>query len=256
MMNKVWKVSWFLAGRGGALLAAVSSSLSESFQGLALWTEVTEQAVINGSSMLVWLITTQLFLKMFTPSVYQRKEPRLSQQEKQNLKKHAWNDERYCFKCGSPFSFSFYRYDDINEWLNNKEPNAFLWLLTDYLSADGLISCWVHVLYDSTAPVWDIPSGTSRLGIPVHAPRSHCFRSSTTSLLPICLLSVLSSVLFLCPLISLWGFFNAFPCPCVRVRLPSAVSLEESLPENNRLFFLLELNTLTKTFWGLRPNPD
>ena len=51
-MNEGCKVSWFLAGCGGALLAAVSSSLSESFQGLALQTEVMEQAAVNGSSML------------------------------------------------------------------------------------------------------------------------------------------------------------------------------------------------------------
>ena len=109
------------------------------------------------------------------------------------------------------------------------------------------------------------PSGTSPPGRPAWEYLST--RNDRTASAPLLLLyslsvflsfflSVLSSVLFLCPLISLWGFFNAYPCPCVRVRLPSAVSLEESLPENNRLFFLLELNTLTKTFWGLRPNPD
>ena len=138
-------------------------------------------------------------------------------------------------------SFFFFRYDDINEWLNNEEPNAFLWMLTDYLSADGLISCWVHVLYDSTAPCPGLsPPATSRPGIPVLVQRSHCFRSSATSLLPV----LLSFCSFLCSSVLSYlcvsVFFNAYSCPCVRVRLPSAVSLGESLPENNRLFFLLE----------------
>ena len=151
--------------------------------------------------------------------------------------------------------FFFFRYDDINEWLNNEEPNAFLWMLTDYLSADGLISCWVHVLYDSTAPCPGLsPPATSRPGIPVLVQRSHCFRSSATSLLPV----LLSFCSFLCSSVLSYlcvsVFFNAYSCPCVRVRLPSAVSLGESLPEITVYFFYW--NTLTKTFWGLRPNPD
>ena len=89
------------------------------------------------------------------------------------------------------------------------------------------------------------PSGTSPPGRP--AQEYLYTRNNRTASAPLLLLYSLSfflSVLFflivLCPLISVWGFFNAYSCPWVRLQLPSAVSLEESLPENNLLFFLLE----------------